>query len=136
MPDSGFDHALPLALRAVQVRDAAEVPAATEALGQTLARRHRPGARDTVQNLPAVLDAASVIAVAFTIALILVSANILVNTGIGIMNILLVAVTEHIRELGVRIWLGASGCAAEPDRSAALQVPNPCCSPPGVVPPS
>jgi putative ABC transport system permease protein len=92
----------------IQVRNAGDVPAVTEKVTQTLEQRHRPGAKFVVQNLTAILETANQIANVLTIVLIIVSTIALVISGIGIMNIMLVTVTERTREIGLRMAVGAS----------------------------
>jgi putative ABC transport system permease protein len=84
-----------------------DVPAVTREVAQLLKSRHRAQAVYQVENLNGILDVAEKISLTLTIILLVVGMIALVVSGIGIMNIMLVTVTERTREIGVRMAMGA-----------------------------
>ena len=97
----------------VQIGDARQIEAAQQQIISLLRQRHniRPGRDDdfTVRNQQEIAEAATATSRIMTLLLGAIAGVSLVVGGIGIMNIMLVSVTERTREIGVRMAVGAHG---------------------------
>src|SRR5579872_1359898 len=95
----------------VQAPDLRDVQEAISQVNRILIRRHnvRPGQpRDfAVRNLSQIAETAAGSSRTMSILLATVASISLLVGGIGIMNILLVSVTERTREIGLRMAIGA-----------------------------
>ncbi|MBA4311537.1 MAG: multidrug ABC transporter substrate-binding protein [Chlorobiaceae bacterium] len=89
----------------------AQISAAQQQITDLLRVRHKLGPMDdndfTIRTQTEIADAQSATANIMTILLASIASISLLVGGIGIMNIMLVSVTERTREIGIRISIGA-----------------------------
>jgi putative ABC transport system permease protein len=89
------------------------IPEATDEITQVLKERHRLGPSEdpdfTIRSQADIASAATATSGILTILLASIASISLLVGGIGIMNIMLVSVTERTREIGIRMGVGARG---------------------------
>jgi putative ABC transport system permease protein len=95
----------------VKAVSAEQMSAAEEQITELLKQRHRIGPRQendfTVRNLTQMMEAREQATQVMGLLLAAIASVSLLVGGIGIMNIMLVSVTERTREIGIRMSVGA-----------------------------
>ena len=92
----------------VSVRSQQRVEEVAGMVRETLESRHRPGSLYRVETLAGILATARRVLAALSVAMILVASITLAVSGVFIMNMMLIAVSERTVEIGVRRAVGAS----------------------------
>ncbi|OPY60401.1 MAG: Macrolide export ATP-binding/permease protein MacB [Syntrophorhabdaceae bacterium PtaU1.Bin034] len=95
----------------VKARSAQDLDIAEKQVTELLRQRHRIGVKKeddfSVRNLTQIMQAAEQSTRVMTLLLGAIASVSLLVGGIGIMNIMLVSVTERTREIGIRMAIGA-----------------------------
>jgi len=95
----------------VKARTTEDLDTAESQIKELLRQRHRIGPRQendfTIRNLTSILQVAEQSTKVMTLLLGAIASVSLLVGGIGIMNIMLVSVTERTREIGIRMSVGA-----------------------------
>jgi len=95
----------------VKAKSAEDLAPAEKQINDLLRQRHHIGPKQdndfTVRNLTQIMQAAEQSANVMTLLLGAIASVSLLVGGIGIMNIMLVSVTERTREIGIRMAVGA-----------------------------
>jgi len=95
----------------VKAKSAEDLGRAEEQITELLKQRHRIGPRGeldfSVRNLTQLMQTAEASSRVMTLLLGAIASVSLLVGGIGIMNIMLVSVTERTREIGIRMAVGA-----------------------------
>jgi putative ABC transport system permease protein len=95
----------------VKAKSTEDLPAAEKQINELLKQRHHIGQKQdddfTVRNLTQMMQAAEQQTQVMTLLLAAIASVSLLVGGIGIMNIMLVSVTERTREIGIRMAIGA-----------------------------
>lgn len=108
-----FGTPFPGAVRMIMVKakSAEDLPIAEQQITELLRQRHRLGPRQendfTIRNLTQMMEAQEQSARVMTLLLAAIASVSLLVGGIGIMNIMLVSVTERTKEIGIRMAVGA-----------------------------
>ncbi len=84
------------------------VPRISEEIIDLLMRRHRNKAYYRMDNLADILKTADRISQGLTLVLIVIAAISLIASGISIMNVMLMTVTERTKEIGLKKSIGAT----------------------------
>ncbi len=95
----------------VKARSSEDLAPAEQQINELLRQRHHLGQKQdndfTVRNLTQIMQAAEQSTKVMTLLLGAIASVSLLVGGIGIMNIMLVSVTERTREIGIRMAIGA-----------------------------
>jgi putative ABC transport system permease protein len=95
----------------VQARSTEDLAPAERQIDELLRQRHHIGPKQdndfTVRNLTQIMQTAEQSTMVMTLLLGAIASVSLLVGGIGIMNIMLVSVTERTREIGIRMAIGA-----------------------------